>query len=186
MIHSFSRSFGRVTLKPLMKGDIEKLRILRNMPDNRKWFIHSNIISSQDQVNWFKRYLSSNDDIMFSVFERSNSNKFIGAVALYNIDVKDLSAEFGRLIIDSKNTIERGLGYDTTMCALEIGFKSLNFEKIHLEVFSDNYTALKIYEKAGFKKISDGFTEEIIYMEIEKWRYLLHGNSIIQTNISHI
>ncbi|MGX8127565.1 GNAT family N-acetyltransferase [Clostridioides difficile] len=168
MIHNYVSVFKRVKLKPLELEDIEKLRILRNK--NREYFIYSDEISGLNQIKWFYKYKTKEFDYMFKIEEINNPNKFIGAVAIYNVEMKNCTGEFGRLIIDSHATNSKGLGYEATICACKIGFDELKLNKINLEVFSDNIKALKTYIKAGFKEIKREKlnNREIIYMELLK------------------
>lgn len=168
MVHSFTGEYKRVRLIPLTEVDIEALRILRNEPYNRKWFVYSNEILEVEQEKWFKEYNVASDDFMFSVRHVDNPEKFIGAVAIYNVDFTNLTAEFGRIIIDSGAHEDRGLGLDTTVCALNIGFKMMNLREIYLEVYADNKRATKVYLKAGFKEISIDKNSNILYMKISK------------------
>lgn len=169
MDHKLMRIYDRVILTPLTIQDIEKVRILRNR--NRQWFINSGEITQEDQERWYQHYLSKTDDIMFSVYHRE-SGKWIGAVALYNIDKIKGCAEYGRIIIDNQIVHEKGLGLDTTVCVCQIGFEELGLSKIKLEVFSNNIAAKKTYERAGFSVIGIDVDEkgrEMLLMELVKF-----------------
>lgn len=169
MLHSYSMEVKRVILKPLKKEHIETLRVLRNKES--KWFVHSEEVDRETQLIWFKKYQQKNDDYMFSVFEVKRPEIFIGTVALYNINEK--TCEFGRIIIDHSVTNEKGLGYDTTICACKIGFEQFGLDKIILEVFNDNIPAIKTYKKVGF--IVYGEENRMLKMVLKKERFYKKG-----------
>lgn len=152
--------WGRVKLSPLFQKDIEKLRSVRNR--ERKWFINGGLITGEAQITWYDGYRGNPGDYMFTVSELANPEVFIGAAAIYNVDEEHKRAEFGRLIIDKTLAAGKGLGYDATVCACNIGFEQLGLAEIYLEVLSDNISALKTYIKAGFSET--GSESGIIYM----------------------
>ncbi|WP_407306652.1 GNAT family N-acetyltransferase [Desulfosporosinus sp. SB140] len=148
MNHRLTKCFGRVILRPLAEKDVELLRLLRNR--ERKWFIYSEEIDQKTQQLWFKKYLKTEDDYMFSVSEVKRPDLIIGMVGLYNFNNMEKTCEFGRIVIDQDTRTEKGLGFDTTVCACKIGFEILGMQRIILEVFMDNIRAMKTYQKTGF------------------------------------
>ncbi len=165
MDHKLLGEYNKVLLSPLSYLDIEKLRIIRNK--NKRWFVYQKSISIEEQVEWYCGYLSRSDDVMFSVFHR-DSQKWVGAVGLYHIDQIHKQAEFGRIVIDGASVNEKGLGLDATICVCNIGFEKLGLSKITLEVYNNNVSARKTYERAGFSTVSsDG---KMLFMELNKDR----------------
>lgn len=164
MDHNLKDEYNRVRLEPLKAYELEKMRELRN--ENRGFFISRDIITPEQQIKWYDNYLKKENDFMFSVYYK-NTDIWIGVVGLYNIIAQE--AEFGRIIVDSKLVNEKGLGLDTTICTCKIGFNNINISKIKLEVFSNNFSAIKTYEKAGFKYL-DKITLDtnILNMELSK------------------
>jgi RimJ/RimL family protein N-acetyltransferase len=148
MNHNITDSWGRVVLSPLLRSDIEPLRLLRNRES--KWFLKNEQIDSISQAKWYERYLRQTDDFMFRISLKNNTGTFIGAVAIYHVDSNNRSGEFGRLLIDHTIVAEKGLGVDATVCACKIGFEYFNLQTIKLEVLDNNKRAIKTYEKSGF------------------------------------
>lgn len=171
MLHEFTGAGHRIILKPFTQEDIEPLRLLRNKPHNRRWFVYADEISADAQKQWFEQYKAAADDVMFSVTRSAQPDQFIGAVALYHIDQNNGSAEFGRILIDSENVKEKGLGLDATLCVLKIGFGQMGLERVYLEVFSDNMRAIRLYEKAGFTKTGEDISKNMTWMKIEKGEF---------------
>jgi len=178
MLHNLSNKYGRVMLGPLKYCHIESLRNLRNR--ERKWFIYSDEIDCKTQRLWFEKYLKTENDYFFSVSEIKRPDFFIGAVALYNFINDGKACEFGRIVIDRDATTEKGLGFDTTVCACRIGFEQLGVQKIMLEVFSDNISAMKTYLRAGFIVNEKEYGNKLLKME------LLKDNSLLYTTGKNI
>lgn len=145
MYHEYSMLLNPVQLRPLSAEESEKMRILRN--NNRKWFVYSNEIASDEQLIWYKNYLNKPDDYMFSALYIP-TNTWIGAAGIYN--VAHQQAEFGRLLVDKSATEIKGLGVYITRAVCKIGFEVLNLNRIQLEVYEDNLAAIKTYTRAGF------------------------------------
>lgn len=162
MNHSLRDRYNRVSLEPLKIYEIEKMRKLRN--ENREWFISKEIITSTQQREWYNNYLKKENDFMFSVYYK-NTDIWIGVVGLY--DILNREAEFGRIMIDGKLVNEKGLGLEATICVCKIGFSKLDIDKIKLEVFSNNFSAINTYKKAGFEYVNKIRTDSsILNMEL--------------------
>jgi RimJ/RimL family protein N-acetyltransferase len=171
--HNFSCEYGRVILRPLIREDIESLRQLRNQPQIRKWFNYSKEISKEEQMKWFESYLLDQTDYMFTVVLKSKPEQFIGTYAAYNFDIENKTIEVGRLMIDSMNISERGLGFDVVSAAFKLVFENLPVDIITAEQFADNERALRSNLQAGFKITSVKTREEreIIYLAITRDQY---------------
>ena len=53
-------------------------------------------------------------------------------------------------MIGEKNYWGQGFGTETTSLMLELGFNTLNLQRITLRVFADNERARNVYRKLGF------------------------------------
>lgn len=171
MKHDFSLNTVRLNIKPLKDKDIELLRILRNRAENRICFVSSGVISKKNQEQWFEKYLNKRNDIMFSIFLNDNDS-WIGAGALYNVNMDKNEAEFGRIIIDKKIIgTERGIGTEAIKAICDIGFNEMQLGIIKLEVFKKNISAIKAYKKVGFVisgEIQDNVGQEMYCMTLKK------------------
>lgn len=154
MKHEFIISKNGYILKPLELHYIDSLRLLRNKDHNRSCFLYSEIISEEQQRKWYEGYLEKAGDYMFAIFKENRLDEFLGAVAIYNFNNKNNSAEFGRIVLDKTKLTERGIGMLVTSEVCNFAFKQFNLSEIILEVFEDNIAAFKTYEKVGFKIVS--------------------------------
>lgn len=150
MKHSYKGTFEGMTLLPLTEITSEKYRVLRNNPEIRRWFTFNNEISKTQQKEWFNNYMKDPNDVMFAIF--NGSGNFVGANSLYDID--EHSAEYGRIVIDSKYS-GNGYGYKATIAAMLIARNQMDLKSIRLEVYSKNIPALNIYRKVGFEEIGE-------------------------------
>jgi len=110
---------------------------------------------------------------MFTVVLKSKPEQFIGTYAAYNFDIENKTIEVGRLMIDSMNISERGLGFDVVSAAFKLVFENLPVDIITAEQFADNERALRSNLQAGFKITSVKTREEreIIYLAITRDQY---------------
>ena len=155
MKHEFTIFKNGYILKPLELEDIESLRVLRNKDKNRICFLYNEVISEEQQKEWYKRYLEKPEDYMFSIFKEDEACDFLGSAAIYNFNHEYNSAEFGRIVLDKTKLKESGLGTLVTSEVCNFAFNEFNLSQVILEVFEDNVAALKIYKKVGFEVISN-------------------------------
>lgn len=144
-------------LRPVVYSDLEQVRNWRNQESIKRWFNNQEIISAKEEEKWFEKYLQTPDDIMFIV-EWEDCK--VGTVALYHINNKSRTAEFGRLMIGEDWARGLGLGKQITQTVCEFGFEVLGLNMIRLEVFKDNLRAIKIYEALGFVLEKKGHSKE--------------------------
>ncbi|WP_242221178.1 GNAT family N-acetyltransferase [Bacillus cereus group sp. BfR-BA-01380] len=165
MFSSFIEN-DELILREIEEKDVEMVRIWRNQDHIRKYFINSGVINGDQQKRWFVAYENNDNDMMFIIEEKVNLQKPIGAVALYNIDFHNQSAEFGRLMIADKRVHGKGYGKKATQLACKYGFEKFSLSNIYLDVFFDNVAALKIYRDIGFTEVSR--TSDLIRMVLNK------------------
>lgn len=146
MNHHYETGNTQITLLPMSEHDSELYRRLRNQECNRKCFIFSGIIEKEAQALWYKNYLQKENDYMFSIYNKTG--QFLGGAALY--DITNHSAEFGRIIIDRNLAGRGGIGYEVLILLCQFAKTTLGLSTLHLEVFDENLSARKTYEKAGF------------------------------------
>lgn len=174
MQHRFEKACRRVTLRPLEEKDIEYTRLLRNQ--YRNCFVFSDEITEENQKMWYKSYLNQEGDYMFAVCVLGQC---VGTAAIYNVDMTVKCAEYGRLMIDKKRCQERGFGQDATQAACCIAFEQIGIETILLEVFEDNLSARKTYERCGFRYIESSGEENgrrLLKMQLMKKEFVYNDD----------
>lgn len=159
MKHDYSYDGADLLLRPLEEKDIESLRLLRNRPENRIWFFGSDLITKEGQKAWFHRYLTKENDFMFSVYLPEKTNGFMGAVAIYGYESDTDSFEVGRLLLDSANLPRRGMGVELIRCVCELAREVWGNIGLRAQVFSDNARSLRCFLQNGFE-INDTVVEK--------------------------
>lgn len=154
VLKSNTTIYGKeLTLHPISEEDLEYIRIWRNKDNIRLSFINNSIITKESQKNWYDLYRKKENDIMFIIVHNA-SHKKIGAVALYDINFEDKTAEFGRLMIGDDSFRGHNYGLESTKLVIDFAITNLKLKEVILYVFKDNTPAIKIYSKAGFFCIS--------------------------------
>ena len=126
-------------------------------------------ISTLPSFGEHSRFIQSaiSKDLLFIKWKSfSNStfaNPFLAGVAwLYNIT--DHNAEFGRIVVHSSC---RGLGYGNMLISHCIQYaRNIGLSNLHLDVKSDNISAINLYKKVGFKQIPKSNTLGLITMSL--------------------
>jgi RimJ/RimL family protein N-acetyltransferase len=151
---------GDATLRMLTRSDLALTLAWRNHPSSRIWFHSTDEISFAGHRSWFERYLDRDDDHVF-ILERAQ--QAVAQVALY--DIRDDSAEFGRLLVDP-GARGRGHALRATLLCLRAA-DALRIRRLHLEVKADNAAAIRVYEHAGFRRTATLATAGSIVMARE-------------------
>jgi len=139
-------------LRMLEENDIERLRRWRNQDAIRKWFVQSDPISPEQQRSWWEKYRHRADDYVFVIEETAENMGPVGSVALYNIDMENKRAEYGRLMIGEGEAHGKGLAKAATRLLLQFAFDQLGLNEVYLDVFPDNGPAIAVYRDCGFKQ----------------------------------
>ena len=140
--------YNNIILRDLSYDDIEIIRTWRNDSNNNKYLKNIGEVSIKQQEQWYKRYLDSNDEIIFVIEENKMLNRTVGSLALYNI--LSNTAEFGHMLIGDKDAHGKGIGKKSLIMLLYYAFKILKMEKVYCYVNKDNMSALINYVNIGF------------------------------------
>ena len=99
-------------------------------------------------------------------------NNMIGTIELLCINVQEKTAKIGRFLI---NPLYVGKGYGTTALVkfCNMAFNEFGFHNLELNVFDFNKSAIRCYEKAGFK-----LTKEVTYPNGWKAKNMIITNPI--------
>ncbi len=176
MEHSHVYEFGDIILQPLYNTDIENLRVLRNK--EKEYFTTQNEITREMQKEWYKKYLKKNDDIMFRIVKKADPERFIGAIALYDIDWQNKICEFGRIMVDKGLAPEKGIGLQAAKAVCLFGFEELKMEKIICVVLKTNARVIKVYDRAGFHIVGENdnlYNMEITYSDLMDAEYKMRN-----------
>ena len=114
----------------------------------------------ESEIRWVREKLEEKA-LVFSMIEK-DSGAFIGNTEL--MDVKDSEGELGIAITAKKQ--DTGYGTEAVSALTMYGFDQLGLRRVFLRTDPDNYRAIHVYEKCGFREYKR--TEDDVYMEMIK------------------
>ncbi|MBQ6432111.1 MAG: GNAT family N-acetyltransferase [Oscillospiraceae bacterium] len=154
MKHNYSYQGERILLRPLAEEDIEPFRLLRNRPENRRWFFFADEITEERQSAWYQQYAAKGNDYMFAAALPAEPTCFVGAIAVYNFRQEDNSFEVGRLLLDSGNPACRGLGKELVRgirWIVENYFPKSVCTSLRAEIYDNNERSIRCFQSNGFQ-----------------------------------
>ena len=147
-----------ISLDPIVKEDIEKLRIIRNSYVGKNIFKFDQIISKKQQYEWYntlnKRYFS------YFIVKTKKENKIVGYVHFSQRnenDIKNNGAEIG--IILQPNIKNFAIPYQTISLLINYCFLVRRFDFIYGVFNKKNNQAIRFMNYFGFEISNevDGF-----------------------------
>lgn len=138
----------KVRLRLVEEQDLKRLVAWRNDPKVRRGFFTTFPLSQGGQRAWYEDLLKRQDRKLFIV--ETGEGVPVGTVGLDHIDWKNQKAEFGNALI-AREHWGHGYGTDAARTLVRFGFEELNLNRIYLEVYAWNETAIRVYEKCGFQ-----------------------------------
>ncbi|MBX3470662.1 MAG: GNAT family N-acetyltransferase [Planctomycetes bacterium] len=156
---------ARVTLRPLTRDDLPLTRAWRNRDDVRVWFLHPEPLTEEGHAAWFAAYEARADDHVLVIVERATGRR-VGQVALYRIDPKAATAEYGRLLLGEPDVRGKGLALEATNLVLDLAFGTFGLKEVRLEVLRDNARARALYRSLGF--VERGEDERCVRMSLTR------------------
>ncbi|MDY8138671.1 GNAT family protein [Aquimarina sp. 2201CG5-10] len=103
-----------------------------------------------------KEYLKEQEEkkILFWAIHIKHNDKHIGNIKIDPIDKQENSGEYGIMMGDRK---EWGKGYakEASLRIIQYCFEEIKLSKITLGVIEKNTSALKLYDKMGFKRYEE-------------------------------
>ena len=121
--------------------------------------------------------MTKRSDIIVFAIKATEGRKPIGTCSLLNVNWKNRSAEIQLLVGESQ---QLNLSYGSEVINLLCGFafEDLNLHRVHLHVFADDTSRIKVYEKNGFISerchkeavFAEGCWKDVLYMNRIKWK----------------
>jgi RimJ/RimL family protein N-acetyltransferase len=125
-------------------------------------------------VGDIKNFLAEEKDEKFwEIYIKDD--KLIGYASLCSFQGKE-QCEFNIFILD-KNYWGKGMGSEATKLMLDFAFNKLGMKKVVLETSEHHQSAIKLYEKTGFKKTQLILEDRTIFHNDE---WLLSGTIIME------
>jgi len=141
-----------IRLVPLEEHHLDDIMKGWNTPEMRKFlggFIPHTRENEREWIEGVQIEMKNRSSFVFAI-ELLPRTKFIGTIALHNIDWLSRSCTMG-IAIHNEDNWGKGYGTQAIELIVEFGWKSLNLRRIELSVHDDfNDRAKHVYEKLGF------------------------------------
>ncbi len=102
--------------------------------------------TEEQEINWVREKQKENPYV-YSLIEKE-TNEFIGNIEYMNL--KDGTAELGIALTAKKQN--QGFGTEAIMALLKYGKEKLGLNRVYLTTNLNNFRAIHVYEKCGFKE----------------------------------
>lgn len=109
-------------------------------------------LSEEEQECWYE-FKTRGAKRCFSVFNQEG--EMVGYIALRNVNRILRRSEMG--IVFNPSRLNKGYGTDAIKTLLRWYFEDLHYRKLILNVAAYNKRAIRAYEKAGFRKVSEAY-----------------------------
>lgn len=140
-----------IYLRPLSRSDLnERYLSWLNDPEVTRYMETGTFPSTiEDLEKFYGDLAGSRQQVIFAIADKK-SHYHLGNVKLGPIRWVHRNAALGILIGDKKSW-GKGVGVEATRLMVEYGFYRLNLHRIGLGVFAEHHSAVRCYEKIGFK-----------------------------------
>lgn len=160
----------RVRLRRDERADIAMFVEWLNDPEVSRYLSMTMPISTANEEQWFEGTLklpAAEQPFAIEIREISPEKdtetwRLIGNCSFMDVDNTARSAEAG-LFIGDKSCWNKGYGTEIMRLLLQIGFGTLNLNRVFLRVDEDNKGGIRAYEKAGF--VHEGRLRQAVYRD---------------------
>lgn len=166
-----------IDLVPFDKEYFESVVELRNRDLNRYFLNQDNILTIEQQENWFNSYLQRDNDIYWCIMDKKK--RFVGTIRLY--DIEESICELGSLIVDDRLAKEGPYALEAQLLALNFCFEKLKVKQVINQDRIDNKVMNSLSKKLGYEYI-----RKVIIREIEYNYYLLLEDNFKKKKIEDI
>lgn len=168
----------RIYLRPLEREDAPTVARWINDPEVNNTLLFQHPLSVQAEQEWIESNNSQREQITLGIVVREGE-RFIGVVGLKDKSERDRHVSFG-IAIGDKEQWGKGYGTEATILMVDHAFRTMNLNRVMLNVLSENTRGIRAYETAGFKRegllrqhqYRDGRYQDVIAMAIlrEEWK----------------
>lgn len=137
-------------LRPLEAKDTEGMSEWMQDLDIQKSFLFSTQDKTYDDVLGFINAAETQPidgkSIHYAIAD--DNDEYLGTISLKNVNLQCRSAEYA--ISLRKCAQGKGIATWATKKILQMAFEEFHFQRVYLNVLSDNERAIRLYEKCGF------------------------------------
>jgi len=171
----------RIRLRRDERSDLPKFVEWLNDPEVRRYISMNLPISQANEEGWFENMLKRPpEEQPFAIEIRDGDTwRLIGNCGFFEIDQRTHSSEVG-IFIGDKSCWNQGYGTEVMRILLQVGFGTLNLNRVFLRVDAANKGGIRAYEKAGFihegrfrqGTYRDGQYDDMLFMSVlrSEWK----------------
>lgn len=138
-----------IDLVPFSLDDSSNVVRIRNK-EKIKYFLNQTYeLSIESQERWYKDYLTRNNDIYWSIYNKKKD--FIGTIRIYDIDKDEDICVQGSFIIDEEQAEGAPYALEAEILSLDFVFNQLEIHKVINEDRADNKVMNNLTKKLGFE-----------------------------------
>lgn len=146
MINSKGQTLNLVNILTVSDEIKEKVRLIRNEENVKKWMYSDHIITENEHLNWLKKLSKDASNKVYAVV--TGSGEALGVVSINSINTIHERAEWAYYLSkDSRSGIGAILEYEI----INYIFNNLNIQKLNCEVIEGNDSVISIHTKFGFQ-----------------------------------
>lgn len=139
----------------------EKVRLIRNEENVRKWMYSDHIITESEHINWLEGLSKDESNRVYAVV--TESGETLGVVSINSINKIHERAEWAYYL--TKNA-RSGIGAILEYEIINFIFDNLNIKKLNCEVIEGNDSVISMHTKFGFQL--EGFRKSNIIKSGER------------------
>jgi RimJ/RimL family protein N-acetyltransferase len=134
-------------LRPVALEDAEFILQLRSDPA-RSRYLHPCAPDLAAQTEWLEKYFDRPGDYYF-VIERRDGLEKHGTAGIYRVDFGELTAEWGRWIVQPGSAA----ALESVTLIYRVAFEVLQLESIYCRTVAENRTAMEIHRRFGLEPV---------------------------------
>jgi len=150
-----------IYLRPLEPDDADRFATWLNDARVTRTLRARGPITRAFKREWIERVTRDDKALACSIVRRRD-DRHIGSTGLHEIDWQARSAGFG-ISIGIPEMWGKGYGTEATRLITDHAFRTLNLNRVWLDVHASNVGAQRAYEKAGFRV--EGVQRQAIYRD---------------------
>jgi RimJ/RimL family protein N-acetyltransferase len=141
-----------IYLRPVERSDADEFQTWMNDQEVVRNLLVHRPVTREDEMRFVERAMSGGDpsDAVFAIVQR-RADLLIGTTGLHAIDWRRRTAGFG-IEIGRKEEWGKGYGTEATALTVEYGFRTLNLNRVWLQVYEFNERGIRAYERVGFRR----------------------------------
>lgn len=130
------------------EANIETIRKWRNSPEVSKYMYTDAFISTEDQINWYRKIKNDKNSRHWLI---QYEGKSVGVVSITDIKHQLSNCYWGFYLGDT-NFRSRGIAKKILFKVCEYVFEELQFNKLMAQIFKFNERVIYIHESFGFRR----------------------------------